>query len=216
MDTLRKEHFKKLLDIQKEKEEIAIEHMNNDSLNISAKITTGELSSYDNHPADIGTEVFMVEHAMGLKAMHEDSIKKVEDAIKRLDSEEFGICKECNLKIDEERLEILPEAKLCINCARKEDENTKLMMTAIKSRKPGHDEITTSYGTKPIKDPLSHNDGGKDILNELMKFGSAEVPSEEGNYKDFNEFYNTKMSEDGIVEDVDKISNEDYIAQLPD
>lgn len=216
MDDNKKNHFKELLAHQKEKEEVAMEYFNSEGLGVSPKISTGELSSYDNHPADIATELFMVEHAMGLKAMHEDNIKKVEDAEVRLENGEFGICQECHEQINEDRLEILPEAKLCIECARKKDEQIKETASAIRSRNPGDDEIMTPFGTKPIKDPLSLNDNGKDVLDELMKFGSSEVPSEEGDYKDFNDFYNTKMSEDGIVDEMDKYSNEDYIAQLPD
>lgn len=216
MDVNKKNHFTDLLNRQKELNEIALEYMDGIDGKDNFRESLGELSSFDNHPADIGTEVFMVEHAMGLKAMHEEGIKKVEDAISRINKDNYGVCKNCDKEIDEERLEIVPETSLCIECAREEDLNIESAREAIKHRPPGYNDVVSEFGTKPVKDPLEDKDRGKDILTDLMKFGSAESPSEEGNFKDFNEFYNTKTSEDGIVEDVDKISNEEYIAGIPD
>lgn len=217
MDLDKKNHFKDLLKIQKELNESAIESMIGEDVTQNVRSSFGELSSFDNHPADVGTEVFMAEHALGLKAMHEGSLKDVDEAFNRIDKDQYGICTECSKTIDEERLEILPETKLCIDCARDRDVEIQDSLEAIRHRPPGlNDVLTTSGGIKSVRDPLEGRDGGDDILNDLMKFGSAQSPSEQGNFKDFNEFYNTQMSEDGIVEDVDKISNEQYTAQLPD
>lgn len=212
MDGKKKQHFKELLKQQKEMEVCAVENIDNMSMNISGNISTGELSSYDNHPADVATEVFQVEHARGLKAVHEDSINKIDEAMNRLDGEGFGICKDCGASIDEERLEILPDTKLCITCAREKDHLINEAREAIRSR-PHEDNAGSNV--KRVRERFERQDAGTDIFIELIKFGSAESPSEEGNFKDFNDFYNTKMNEDGIVDEMDKYSNEDYKSQLP-
>ena len=39
-------------------------------------------------------------------------------ALQRLDRGEYGLCEECGESIDRRRLEVLPEARTCVPCAR--------------------------------------------------------------------------------------------------
>ncbi|WGK69686.1 TraR/DksA family transcriptional regulator [Candidatus Haliotispira prima] len=43
-------------------------------------------------------------------------LKKVEATIGRINNDRFGLCVKCTKKIDEERLEAIPYAALCIDC----------------------------------------------------------------------------------------------------
>jgi DnaK suppressor protein len=43
-------------------------------------------------------------------------IKKIEDALERLQEEEFGYCEACGIEIGIRRLEARPTATLCIDC----------------------------------------------------------------------------------------------------
>ena len=43
-------------------------------------------------------------------------LKKVEAAIGRIRNGRFGLCAKCNKKVDQERLEAIPYAALCIDC----------------------------------------------------------------------------------------------------
>ena len=43
-------------------------------------------------------------------------IKKIEDALERLQDEEFGYCEACGIEIGLRRLEARPTATLCIDC----------------------------------------------------------------------------------------------------
>nr|WP_319388868.1 TraR/DksA family transcriptional regulator [uncultured Cohaesibacter sp.] len=52
-------------------------------------------------------------------------LQKIEQAIKRLDSGDFGYCVECDEKIPLERLEIDPTATLCVACAAKKEKSGK-------------------------------------------------------------------------------------------
>ncbi|MGE3690820.1 MAG: TraR/DksA family transcriptional regulator [Novosphingobium sp.] len=47
-------------------------------------------------------------------------IASVERALDRIAAETYGECVICGADIDPRRLEVRPEASLCINCARKE------------------------------------------------------------------------------------------------
>ena len=44
-------------------------------------------------------------------------LRRIEAALKRIDNDEYGYCKECDEPINPKRLEFDPTADLCINCA---------------------------------------------------------------------------------------------------
>ncbi len=57
--------------------------------------------------------------ALGNEARIE--ISKINEALRRMDSDEYGICDECGSRIDDGRLEAHPYARKCIDCARFEE-----------------------------------------------------------------------------------------------
>ena len=54
--------------------------------------------------------------ALGNEARVE--ISKINEALRRMDSDEYGICDECGSTIDAGRLDAHPYARKCIDCAR--------------------------------------------------------------------------------------------------
>ena len=54
--------------------------------------------------------------ALGNEAREE--IAKINEALRRMDTDEYGICDECGSEIDAGRLEAHPYARKCIDCAR--------------------------------------------------------------------------------------------------
>ncbi|MGL5642938.1 MAG: TraR/DksA C4-type zinc finger protein [Paraclostridium sp.] len=93
----------------------------NTTQHTSEKYTSGELSSYDNHLADIGTEVYMQEMQNSLTNHEKFKLNEIEDALYKIKNGNYGMCEKCRKNINEERLEFIPETRLCSNCA-KEDE----------------------------------------------------------------------------------------------
>lgn len=57
--------------------------------------------------------------ALGNEARLE--ISKITEALRRMDSDEYGICDECGSDIEQGRLEAHPYARKCIDCARFEE-----------------------------------------------------------------------------------------------
>ncbi|WP_371187567.1 TraR/DksA C4-type zinc finger protein [Thalassotalea maritima] len=45
-------------------------------------------------------------------------LQKIEDTLALLQTEQHGICCQCGLAIDEQRLATMPSVKTCIQCAR--------------------------------------------------------------------------------------------------
>ena len=65
------------------------------------------------------------EHARvsALKIDIEKTVTKVEEALKRVSEDKYGVCVECGKHIDKARLQIIPEASRCINCSRHSEKN---------------------------------------------------------------------------------------------
>jgi len=54
-------------------------------------------------------------------------IKKIDEAIARIDSEDYGYCESCGVEIGVQRLEARPTATLCIDCKTLEEIREKQM-----------------------------------------------------------------------------------------
>ncbi|MDQ6782031.1 MAG: TraR/DksA family transcriptional regulator [Actinomycetota bacterium] len=72
-----------------------------------------ELSSVDQHQADMGTETFEREKDLSILEAIEAELADVEYALRRLDDGTYGTCEACGRPIDDDRLQALPAARLC-------------------------------------------------------------------------------------------------------
>jgi DnaK suppressor protein len=71
---------------------------------------------YSNHMADAGTEVFEQELDMGLAKQLKQSYDAVKSALGKFDDGTYGLCESCGTRIELARLEVVPEARFCLNC----------------------------------------------------------------------------------------------------
>ena len=76
--------------------------------------TGGELSSFDQHPGDSGTETFEMEKNVSLLEQVDDELLEVEAAFQRLERGTYGTCQACGRPIGEERLEAMPATRFCV------------------------------------------------------------------------------------------------------
>jgi RNA polymerase-binding transcription factor DksA len=77
--------------------------------------SVAEISSYDQHPADIGTEVFEHEKNQSLLEQVEYQLTEIEQAFERLEAGRYGICEDCGKRIPAERLDAMPAARFCVD-----------------------------------------------------------------------------------------------------
>ena len=75
--------------------------------------SVSELSSVDQHQADMGTETFEREKDLSILESVEAELADVEHALRRLDDGTYGTCEACDQPIDDARLEAMPAARLC-------------------------------------------------------------------------------------------------------
>lgn len=172
---------------------------------------SGELSNYDNHPADLGTEVFQITMNNAIKVNEEYNLSQIDSALERIEEGTYGICEVCHREIDNKRLEALPFARKCILCENKSNENIN------NNNRPIEEEVIGSpFGRKHLNRRDDDEHEGMDYYHDLMKYGSADSPQDLGGYSDYEEFYTNEIDKQGIVDPMDNISNEDYKRQLPD
>jgi YteA family regulatory protein len=77
---------------------------------------SGDLSSYDNHPADLGSETFEREKDLGLMGNDLALLGKVEGALRRMEEGTYGRCVDCQGEIAPARLDAEPWAERCFAC----------------------------------------------------------------------------------------------------
>ena len=80
----------------------------------------GELSLYDQHPADYATEAEEQEKDFLLASVEGRRLYAIDEALSRLYNapDTFGVCEVGGETIEMERLEIIPETRLCARHAR--------------------------------------------------------------------------------------------------
>ncbi|MFH1645462.1 MAG: TraR/DksA C4-type zinc finger protein [Candidatus Omnitrophota bacterium] len=125
MDRAKKEKIKKVLIAKREELLNKIKHIEQDNLGTSQRDSTGDLSGYSFHMADVASDSFEREVSLGLAASEVKLLNEIEDAIKRIKDKDFGKCEECGKNIPFTRISAVPYAKLCISCQEEEDKSAK-------------------------------------------------------------------------------------------
>jgi DnaK suppressor protein len=108
--------FKKLLLDLRDHLIDGVNFLATDNLKRSQRDSSGELSGYSLHMADAGTDNFDREFALSLVSNEQEALYEIEEALKRLDQNTYGICGNCEKPILKARLEAVPFARLCVSC----------------------------------------------------------------------------------------------------
>ena len=67
-------------------------------------------------------EEFVLGMDFALMEMESETLRKIDEAIRRLGEGSYGVCRECDEEISEARLRALPFATLCRDCQEEEEE----------------------------------------------------------------------------------------------
>jgi len=67
------------------------------------------------------TESFELEKRLALEKQIRDNLVRVEHALQKLEKGTYGLCDDCAQPINPARLEVLPQASLCMNCKAKNE-----------------------------------------------------------------------------------------------
>ena len=96
-----------------------ISHLTDEALHKGGGGSSGNLSNMPIHMADLGTDNFEQEFTLSLLETEEKSLDEITAALGRIEQGKFGRCEEFQAEIPKSRLQALPYARWCVECARK-------------------------------------------------------------------------------------------------
>jgi RNA polymerase-binding protein DksA len=85
---------------------------------------SGSLSNAPLHMADMGTDNFEQEMSFSLIENEQQALEEINEALDRVKNGSFGLCEDCQKPIPRPRLQAIPYARFCVDCARKEERGT--------------------------------------------------------------------------------------------
>jgi DnaK suppressor protein len=91
---------------------------------LTSKISSEKESFPD--PTDQAVAELDNNFVLRLRGREQKLLKKIDDAISRIDSGVFGVCESCGEQISMKRLEARPVTTLCIECKTRQEEEEKL------------------------------------------------------------------------------------------
>lgn len=184
MDPIKYPFFRgMLLDLRAEYARRA-ESIQESGLGIPAQQSIQELSMYDNHPADVGSETFERGKDLGLKINAEYMIRKIDYALDVLDQGKYGTCQTCGQPISEERLLAVPYATHCARCQQVLDDQLH------RSRPVEEDVVPMPFGDYSlVKDYVGYD--GQDAWEDASLGGSASNPQDQPGSIDYDDMRDT-------------------------
>jgi len=112
------ERFKLML-LEKRREILRnVSEIEDEALKKSRLDATGDLSSMPIHMADLGTDNYEQEFALGLMDSERKLLQEIDDALQRIEQRTYGICEGTGKPIAKARLEAKPWARYCVEYAR--------------------------------------------------------------------------------------------------
>jgi len=112
------EHFKQLL-LEKRREILRnVNEFEDEALKKSRLDASGDLSSMPIHMADIGTDNYEQEFALGLMDSERKLLREIDNSLGRIEEGTYGICEGTGKPIPKARLEAQPWARYCVEYAR--------------------------------------------------------------------------------------------------
>ncbi len=116
-DTLNKQererYKKKLLERKQE-----LSHKLSEFYSESKEMETGMAKDLGDKAESSYTKEFL----LSLSDTERKQVALVDEALKRVETADFGICESCRVAIGKKRLNVVPWAPLCIACQQKEEE----------------------------------------------------------------------------------------------
>lgn len=177
-----------------------INHMQGDfGLQLSARESVGELSMVDNHPADMGTELFERGKDIALNEHAETELEKINEALHAIEEGTYGLCTVCGIDIPYERLTAVPIADKCMDHAEKQK---------FTSDRPVEEEVF-SPNINPDEGIVEAEVGydAEDAWQEVSSYGTSETPSDfYGDRDNYNAMYPNSDELIGVTEAVEEFA----------
>lgn len=188
--------------LMEEKRRIEAEIEESHRLNFDDALTgsVSELSAYDNHPADLGSETFEREKDLALRNNLHEIYGRITEALQYMESGQYGICEACGQEIDPERLEAIPYTTFCIQCQQENEDRF------INRERPIEEEVLNPPFWRTFRDDTTNVvTDGEDVWQAVARYGTSETPSDLGGVNSYGDVFVDADEPQGIVERVDGV-----------
>ncbi|EKN69422.1 TraR/DksA family transcriptional regulator [Neobacillus bataviensis LMG 21833] len=163
----------------------------------------GELSSYDNHPADEATELYEREKDIALNEHSETQLGNIDRALEAMENGTYGKCDVCGKDIPFERLQALPNTTFC-------KEHSQDQITS--HNRPVEEEVLSPPFGKFDMDEKKENVGfdAEDSWQTVAAWGTSDTPSDLAfPQDDYQDMYVEADENIGYVEDYENFVGND-------
>jgi YteA family regulatory protein len=192
------DHFKQLLRHEKESLEQRVNENRHYGLNQSFRDSTGDLSVNDNHPGDLGSEMFERGKDLALNDRAERDLEAVNTALDMLEQGRYGTCVVCGREIPAERLEAVPSTLYC---------KEHVPNPHVNNRRPREEFLMTPpFGRTSLDElPEQNQFDGEDAWQIVESWGNSTSPAlaEDPEIGDYNDMYIEADEREGYVEPIE-------------
>lgn len=87
--------------------------------NVLAKLNGNDLSIDDSEtpdPVDLAVSNYSKNVQLALSENESRQLELIDEALERLEDEEYGVCQNCETEINPKRLAAIPWARYCLDC----------------------------------------------------------------------------------------------------
>lgn len=174
------------------------------SMMVQMSDALGEFSLYDNHPADVGSEMFEREKDLALYNLDRETLREIEQALQRMEEGTYGLCTVCGQAIPVERLQALPQAVTCKEHA---------PSPAVNHQRPVEEELLNPPFGRTSLDELSDKNAfdGEDAWQIVEAWGTSSTPFSfvDNDKLDYKKMFSESDELDSFVEAVEQIGYTD-------
>lgn len=219
MDQAKLEKYKQILLNEREQfsnQSNLLEHGADDHGGLDQSFTdsVGELSAYDNHPADSGDIMFERSKDIALRDNNNTFLSMIDDALDKIEKGVYGNCDHCGKEIPEERLEAFPYTTMCRDCKEIAED-----WSAPRNRPLEEEALSTPFHRTFTDGTENVAFDGEDAWQKVARYGTSNSPSDvpsamnaEDTFYDADEeqgivAWGDAVIDDGITEEFDEDEN---------
>jgi YteA family regulatory protein len=190
--------FKGQLEREKNNLMQTIGHIDDGGLGVSLSESIEELSTYDQHPADVGTEVFERSKDFALREDAMLKVQAIDHARQRMENGTYGVCEVCGKEIPLERLQAVPYTTQCVQCrARVEEPAHK------KNVRPVEEDVLEPPFARTFNDFTDNNEyDGEDAWQDVARWQEHTPLSGAGAYYGGGDFGGDKLGDTDLIDHI--------------
>jgi YteA family regulatory protein len=191
-------HLKNQLEEEKKSLEKHFKRNDNFDLENSMFDSITELSMYDNHPADIATELYEREKDIALNENAEKELTNITYALEQMEKGLYGICISCGKEIPYERLEAIPAAVYC---------KDHVPQKHVSNDRPVEEEfLMPPFGRTDFDGQDNETEfDGEDAWQIVERWGTSNSPAyaEDNQVSDYDELFIESGEQVGYVQAIE-------------